>query len=304
MERRTFLETIGATTAMGLLPHLQAQPQQKESMEEIFLRFFATNWGFSGSWDAFCAKAKKDGYDGIEVWCPQDAQNQSEMVAAVRKHELALGFLIGTSHAGETDFNKIVANYEQYAKLATSFNPVYINSHTGKDYLTFEQNKRFLDVAATVSEASGIRIMHETHRMRALFAAHIAKQYIEKVPNLRLTLDISHWCNVHESYLDDQPEAVQLALQHTDHIHARVGHPEGPQVNDPRAPEWQTAVQKHLAWWDKIVELKRQKGKSLTVLTEFGPPTYMPTLPYTQQPVADQWDINVYMMKLFKERYK
>ena len=93
-----------------------------------------------------------------------------------------------------------------------------------------------------------------------------------------------------------------MALQRVDHIHARIGHPEGPQVNDPRAPEWDDAVKAHFAWWDKIVE-KKTKAEVLTVLTEFGPPDYMPTLPYTRQPLADQWAINVYMMKLLRQRY-
>ena len=109
---------------------------------------------------------------------------------------------------------------------------------------------------------------------------------------------------MHESLLADQQDTIDLVLPRVDHVHARIGHQEGPQVNDPRAPEWEDAVKAHFAWWDKIVELKKQKGDTLTVLTEFGPPTYMPTLPYTQQPLADQWAINVYMMKLFRQRYQ
>jgi hypothetical protein len=41
----------------------------------------------------------------------------------------------------------------------------------------------------------------------------------------------------------------------------------------------------------------------MTILTEFGPPDYMPTLPYTRQAVADQWDINVYMLQVLRKRY-
>ena len=40
------------------------------------------------------------------------------------------------------------------------------------------------------------------------------------------------------------------------------------------------------------------------MLTEFGPPHYLPALPYTQQPVADQWAINVHMMQLLRKRYQ
>jgi hypothetical protein len=46
--------------------------------------------------------------------------------------------------------------------------------------------------------------------------------------------------------LDDQNETINLALSRTGHIHARIGHPEGPQVNDPRAPEWKNIVDTHL----------------------------------------------------------
>jgi hypothetical protein len=94
-----------------------------------------------------------------------------------------------------------------------------------------------------------------------------------------------------------------MALQRTDHLHARIGHPEGPQVNDPRAPEWEGAVKAHLEWWDKIAAFKKAEGKPLTVLTEFGPPDYMPTTPYTRKPLADQWAINVHMMQLLRKRY-
>ena len=125
----------------------------------------------------------------------------------------------------------------------------------------------------------------------------------ENFPDLRLTLDISHWCNVHESLLADQKETVSMALDRTDHIHARIGHAEGPQVNDPRAPEWEQVVKQHLEWWDKVVERKKQNGERMTILTEFGPPDYMPTMAYTKHPLSDQWAINVYMMHLLRKRY-
>jgi hypothetical protein len=96
---------------------------------------------------------------------------------------------------------------------------------------------------------------------------------------------------------------MQLALERTEHIHARIGHPEGPQVNDPRAPEWETALNTHLAWWDKVVERKSKEGGIISFLTEFGPPDYMPTSPFNRKPMADQWEINVYMLHLLRKRY-
>ena len=53
-----------------------------------------------------------------------------------------------------------------------------------------------------------------------------------------------------------------------------------------------------------VVRRKKQAGQPLTILTEFGPADYMPALPYTRQPVADQWGINVHMMQLLRKRYQ
>ena len=153
------------------------------------------------------------------------------------------------------------------------------------------------------SDASGVPIYHETHRGRMLFAAHVSRGFIDRFKELKLTLDISHWCNVHEGLLADQQISVDVALARTEHIHARIGHAEGPQVNDPRAPEWKNEVKAHFDWWDKVIERKKIEGQSITFLTEFGPPNYLQTLPFSSQPVADQWAINKYMMETIRKRY-
>ncbi len=268
------------------------------------INFFCPRWGSENlSWDAFCEKAKKAGYNGIEGGIPADAKEKQAMLDALKKHDL---LLIGMCFYGtNTDFNLSVNSFEQNLRSIAELKPVLINCHTGKDFMSFEQNKALIEVASKVSKETGIKILHETHRGRFTYAAHTTKEYLEKITNFQLCLDISHWCNVHESLLDDQAETVNLALSRTDHIHARIGQQEAPQVNDPRAPEWADALNHHLAWWDKIVEIKRKAGMTtFTITPEFGPAGYLPTLPYTQQPVANQWDINVYMMELLRKRYK
>ncbi len=99
-------------------------------------------------------------------------------------------------------------------------------------------------------------------------------------------------------------ETVRHALSRADHIHARIGHPEGPQVNDPRAPEWAAQVAAHFGWWDEIVRTRLKAGaRYFTFNPEFGPPTYMPTLPHTRQPVADLWDVCLWTAKRFEQRF-
>lgn len=232
-----------------------------------------------------------------------EKNGQDELFAALQKHGLEVGFLCGAWQPGFKEHFEHFTRMIDAAAANEVQKPLYINCHSGKDFFSYEQNKSFIDHTMKLSKQAGITICHETHRSRMLYAAPVARSFMEKNPELRLTFDVSHWCNVHESLLQDQQETVQMAIDRTDHIHARIGHAQGPQVSDPRAPEWESAVKAHLAWWDRIIESKRKKGGRITVLTEFGPPDYMPVIPYTRQPVADQWAINVHMMHLLRKRY-
>jgi hypothetical protein len=48
----------------------------------------------------------------------------------------------------------------------------------------------------------------------------------------------------------------------------------------------------HLGWWDIAIAHQLRAGASYCTITpEFGPNPYMPSLPYTRQPLADQWDL-------------
>ncbi len=304
MKRREFMNL---TATGALLSSIETLAQEKlliPSADPKFqLKIMATNWGWNDSLDAFCAAAKKEGYDGIEMWWPNETKEQKELFAALEKHNLEIGYLCGSGDKNPATNLESFKNAINAASTQSPKKPLYINCHSGKDFFTYEQNKLFIDHTTEASAKTGIKICHETHRGRIMFAAHITRNFIEKNPALRLTLDISHWCNVHESLLEDQTETVAMALERVEHLHARIGHQEGPQVNDPRAPEWESAVKAHFAWWDKVLERKMKAGETMTILTEFGPPNYLPTLPYTQQPVADQWAINVYMMQLLRKRY-
>lgn len=300
--RRQFLTTTTMTTTGILLNGLEAfaKPLPQYAAPGFSLTILATNWGFNGNFDEFGAQAKAAGYDGAEVWMPGDDKGRTEFIQAMQKHNLKYAFLCG---GGDKDPAKHLTQFQDVVSAGLKTKPLYFNCHSGRDHFSFDQNKKFIEWSYAAAKDTGVPLYHETHRGRILYSAPFTKNYIDAIPGLRLTLDISHWCAVHESLLGDQEETVALALNRTDHIHARIGHPEGPQVNDPRAPEWDGAVKAHFAWWDKIAERKKAEGKPLTILTEFGPVDYMPALPYTRQPVADQWAINVYMMEVLRKRY-
>lgn len=303
IDRKTFISNLALGSGGMLLGRTSDKIMSTPGFSipaDFTITYLATRWGFQGSMDEFCGAAKEAGYDGIEVWLPGTPKERDELIRITDEYDLKIGFLVGS---GSNGFDEHFREFRQSIDRAVDLQPLFINCHSGRDFFPFEQSRQVIDYTVQVSNASGVSIYHETHRSRILFAAHIARQFIEQISGLRLTLDISHWCNVHESLLANQPQAVEMALDRTDHVHSRVGHPEGPQVTDPRAPEWEQAVEVHFSWWDQVVKRKVDEGKGLTMTPEFGPPAYMPAVPYTGQPLSNQWDINVHMMNLWKERY-
>jgi sugar phosphate isomerase/epimerase len=292
--RRSAMQGLAALaiTPLGSLP--------AAARTGFSLKCFATDWGNQAPYDEFCARARSAGFDGVETWVSLDEAKQAATVATIRKHGLEVGMLIG---GREPQGDAHYASFAAQLPVALAAKPAYVNCHTGRDWFDAAQNQRFFDLTHEAARRSGIPVHHETHRSRALYSASVAKQFLRRDPSLRLTFDISHWCVVSESLLADQAEAVDLAISRSDHIHARVGQPQAPQVADPRAPESQPALDAHLAWWDRIVALKKAAGMPLTMLSEFGPVPYTPALPYTREPVSDSWQINVWMMELFRKRY-
>lgn len=266
------------------------------------ISFFCPRWGSEAlPWAEFMNKVKQEGYDGVELAIPGHitAEELRRIWGLAEERELAI-----IAQHYDTSSRVFAEHYDTYARWlgkVVGFTPLRINSQTGRDFFSFEENLALIRLAGTYENEYGIPVVHETHRSKFSFAAHITQQYLKEQAALKLTLDVSHWVCVSETYLEEQPEAMELAISRTEHIHARVGHTQGPQISDPRVPEWKPAMDAHLAWWDKVVE--REKERPLTITPEFGPPPYLATLPFTQQPVADQWAVNAYMMRLLKNRY-
>tara|TARA_R110002049_G_scaffold37208_1_gene117446 strand:- start:12519 stop:13190 length:672 start_codon:yes stop_codon:yes gene_type:complete len=218
--RRQFLTTASAAGA-GLVLSGMNLSEKVIAKKGFSLNIYATKWGFDGSIDEFCKQVKKEGYDGIEIWFPNTKADEEALYEALDKHNLRLGVL------ARSDGNSFKQHQESYAvnlHKVIANKPDFINCHAGKDYMPAHEKKALIEFAIKASKGSGIPIYQETHRGKMLFASHVCEELIDEIPDLKLTLDISHWCSVAESLLGDQKETVEKALKRTCHIHSRVGH--------------------------------------------------------------------------------
>jgi sugar phosphate isomerase/epimerase len=267
------------------------------------IAYFCPLWGSEAiPFEDFLNRVLAAGYDGVEMSFPLDEKERDQKANLINSYGLKL--IAQHWETVDADFTVHFKNFERRLRNLAATHPLFINSQTGKDYYSFDQNKGLFDLANQVSLETGIPILHETHRGKWSFAAHITKSYLERLPDLKIALDISHWCVTAESFLEDQEEAVQAAINATAHLHARVGYTEGPQVPDPRVPEWKSALEKHFIWWDQVFEKAAKEGKSyFTVTLEFGAPPYMVLHPKTGEPIVNQWEVNAWMMEAFKKRY-
>jgi hypothetical protein len=250
--------------------------------------------------EEFLRYTKSAGFDGTEIHLPS---LHAEPEASIALHEeYGLKFIAMVITEGKTA-DEHIAMLEQRFRSALRYKPLLVNCHTGRDIFSLEENLRIFQRGVALSEETGVPLCHETHRGRALFSVTSTRAILSALPAVRLNADFSHWCCVHESLLHDQEESVQLAIRHTAYIHARVGHMQGPQVSDPRAPEWSAEVERHFGWWEQIAaERARQGAPWLAVCPEFGPAPYMPSLPFTRQPVADLREVIVHQMEQLRRR--
>src|SRR5207237_10016506 len=137
-----------------------------------------------------------------------------------------------------------------------------------------------------------VQVSHETHRGRVFYSPWATMPLVRQFPELKLNFDLSHWTCVAERMLDGEEENLKFLATRCIHIHARVGYEEGPQVPDPRAPEYQRHLEAHERWWGLVWDSQQKRGLEVSTLTpEFGPPGYLHTLPFTNVHVTDLCEV-------------
>lgn len=269
------------------------------------LRTYKPLWGMTGTLEQQFRQIAEGGYEGVETGLPTP-ENEPEFRDLLRKYKLDYVPMVFT--AGK-NWREHLESFRAQLKRAVMFSPLIVNVHSGRDWFKPEDQisyfEQALSIGRVVEDFHGIPVLHETHRTRMLYTPRETGVLLRKFPELKITADFSHWTVVCESMLDDQQDDLLLACRRTWHIHGRVGYEEGPQVPDPRAPEFKKYVEKHEQWWDISVATQRAMGREIMTFTpEFGPPNYLHALPYSKQPVGDLWDICKYINDRFRKRFE
>jgi len=264
------------------------------------LQLFKTLWGHTSTLADAADQAVESGFVGLEG--NADRLPRDDLHSVLQSHQLAYiqeivtaGNYVPRRH---DTVEQHIADVERQLQLGRALHPQQVTIIGGCDAWSLQQSVRFFGEAQEIAARMGIVCSFETHRSRSLFNPWVTLAVLEHLPELRLTCDFSHWVVALERQLDDDWGAVLEVAKHAQHVHARVGYDQGPQVPHPAAPEYAAALASHQRYWEAIWMVQHNSGRAFTSMTpEFGPDGYLHTMPFTQQPVADLWEINAWVAR-------
>ncbi len=265
------------------------------------LQLFKTLWGFDGaSIDEAVQQLLAAGMQGVEGAAPANREQQAHWASLFNDSSIA--YIAEITTAGsyvperQASLQQHLDSLERQLNNSAPIKPQLVTCLGGCDAWPEPLSIEFFSRAIELADQYQLPISFETHRSRSLFNPWGTQRVVEQLPQIRLTVDFSHWCVVCERLMDTELDVIQRIADNVQHIHARVGYEQGPQVPDPRAPEYEYALRAHQSWWEIIWQSQIRRQFDITSMTpEFGPDGYLHQAPFTQLPVANLWELNQWM---------
>lgn len=264
------------------------------------LELFRTLWGVTEPLDDLAPKLKEVGFQGVEARIPLSVEEREKFKQGLKKNALdyiAILFSGGDVIPDQSETSKQhLERIKTLIDYAIELDAKFINVLPGNDRWGMSEQVDFFGQAQALSEKAGIVCSFETHRSTSLYSPWLTLDLIRQLPDLKFTMDISHWVLVCERFLNKPEDDLSEFLKRVYHIQARVGYDQGAQVPHPAAPEYQAALRFHQSAWESVWLNHLKEGcTSTTMTTEFGPDGYLHHLPFTNVPVADLWSLNDWM---------
>jgi sugar phosphate isomerase/epimerase len=264
-------------------------------------------WGMSGlgghngagnewSMEEKVRRIAEAGYDGINGMLPEGKE-------AEQWHRLLDQYNLSYS---VNAYPKTAEELDVFLRKAKSFGRVdFVNVQVMRPFLVGDHAVHLLAEMAEVSRSAGIPAYIETHRGTITQDLLRTVEYAERLPELELTIDFSHYVVAGEmrTVSGEAEELLQTLLSRTKSIHARVSNGEQVQIDIPMFEnvgegeiEFEDPMLKHFQrWWLGGMQSWRQAAKKdevLPFICELGPPPYAITVRGTdgvEREVSDRW---------------
>ncbi|KAI0102994.1 xylose isomerase-like protein [Nemania sp. FL0031] len=264
----------------------------------VTLSRFRTVWGIDPGddfveWTRRFSEWKGLGYDGIEVdtYCFFLSESQLQRLqilcseAGLKISALIFtgwGATIGPRPRGLTPDVQL-GIYRESLRIASILKPVRVNSHSGSDFWTPDEAVYFFQRTLDIDREMGFEgmVCHETHRNRAFYTPFMTDYVLQRVPQLKITADFSHWVVVGERLMDEGEEDRELldrVIPHVYHIHTRIGTTQSSQCPAPTDPAFTAERESFERIWLQIIKYRAGKDPNCTItwVPEYGPFPYHP----------------------------
>lgn len=241
-------------------------------------------------------RCKDAGLEGVECWLSDD--NEKEVTAALKRSGLRLAL-------GHRPFK--LEDTQKLIERAVRVGADYVMAQPADAYTPVDVVAKLVTEGRKVANDAGLCYFVETHRNNFTETIPQTLALIERVPEIRITADLSHFVVVGEFYgweAEKAHERMLPILERVSHIHGRISNGEQVQVDcgDGSTP-WARFFVK--LWTLAMQNWKAGAGPGdiLPFSSELGPPRYAITTPGGQE-ISDRWEQGLLMTRLAKEAWE
>jgi hypothetical protein len=178
-------------------------------------------------------------------------------------------------------------------EMANEMNATLVNVIGGVMPLAVDEGVAVVERWMRDAQQADIPLLFETHRDCTLNDLYYALQLIEKVPEMRLCADLSHYVIDREMPLplsDRDKTFMSRILDRSDCFQGRISNREQIQVQID-FPQHQAWVEQFKSWWREGISgwrLRSDADETLAFLCELGPPPYAITDAVGSE-LSDRW---------------
>ncbi len=241
-------------------------------------------------------RVKEAGFEGIEIWIePKDEDR-------VRRLLDENGLFLGTGFHPNTvdDFKKAISQ-------AKRMRAEYIYVHPGNAFLSDEEAAHLVGEGYKIAHDAGVPMTLETHRGTVTENPYRAMRLAGRIPELRLTGDLSHYGVGAEIGGEPAKEIIRLLsplLDRVDTLQARITNGEQVQLDvgdgsGELAQNWVELWAEVMRRWRK----RAQPGEWFPFSTELGPPSYS-IVDFQGKEMSDRWEQSLVMKRLMAQAWE
>ncbi len=236
------------------------------------------------------------GFEAVECWLSDD--NEREVKVSLDRHGLALAL----GHRPYTP-----ADTRATIDRAVRLGAQYVMGQPADAFTPLDTVETLVREGMKMAADAGIPIFYETHRNNFTETIPQTIALIERVPEICITADLSHFVVVGEFYGWESENAVERMrpiLERTHCIHGRISNGEQVQVDcgDGSVPWARFFVE----LWTEAMRCFRKNagpGDILPFSSELGPPRYAITTPDGKE-FSDRWEQSLLMRDLALEAWE